>query len=119
MFKRNYRRNNVTGCRSTETCVPQKNHVNHKRKLIKKIIKKLVCTYMAYFRRMRSETGLSRESFSADVTMERTIFCPFYLSIVIPQVLLEVGELDKSATAVRQMAFVRPLTCNRNKHSIS
>lgn len=39
---------------------------------------------MAYFRRMRSETGLRGETFAADVAVERSVFGSLHLGVVIP-----------------------------------
>lgn len=81
--------------------------------LNKKNNKKLVYTYMAYFRRMRPKTGLCREPFSTNGTMKRPIFGPFDLSVMISEMLLKVRELNKSPSAVRQMALVGPLSCKK------
>jgi hypothetical protein len=46
--------------------------------------------------------------------MERPVLCAFNLRVVIAQMLLEIAELNEGATALWQVAFVRPLACNKN-----
>lgn len=72
--------------------------------------KKLVYTYMAYFRRMRPKTRLGGESLSANRTVEGPIFGPFHLGVVVAEVLLQVGQLDEGSSAIRQVTLVRPLS---------
>ena len=63
---------------------------------------------MAYFRSMRPQAGFRGKAFSADCTMEGPVFGPFDLSVVVSEVLLEVGELDEGPAAVREVALVGP-----------
>lgn len=64
---------------------------------------------MAYFRRVRPQAGLGGEALAADVAVERAVLRPLHLGVVVPQVLLEVAQLDERPAAVRQVALVRPL----------
>lgn len=59
---------------------------------------------------MRAQTGLSGEPFAADITVERPVLGAFHLCVVVAQVLLQIGQLDKCASALGQVAFVRALT---------
>lgn len=58
---------------------------------------------------MRPQTGLGGETLPADVTMEWTVFRALHLGVVVAQVLLQIGQLDEGATALRQMALVGAL----------
>lgn len=82
---------------------------------MRKIKRNLVYTYMTNLRRMRAQTGLGGEALSTNVTVERPIFGPFHLSIVIPQVLLQIGQLDEGPATVGQMTFVRTFACNNTE----
>lgn len=64
---------------------------------------------MAYFGRMRPQTGLRGESFSADVTVEGPVLRPLDLSVVISKVLLKVRELDERSSAIWEVALIGPL----------
>lgn len=46
---------------------------------------------MAYFGRVRAQTGLGGKALSANVAMERPVFRPFHLRVVVAQMLLQVG----------------------------
>jgi len=58
-------------------------------------------TYMTDLRRVRTEAGLRGEALAADVAVERPVLRPLHLSVVIPQVLLQVRQLDEGPPAVR------------------
>lgn len=45
--------------------------------------------------------ALGSEAFPADVAMERAVLHAFQLGVVVSQVLLEVGQLDKRAATIR------------------
>ena len=64
-----------------------------------------------YLSGMCSKTALSGKSFAADVTVEGPVLEPLDLALVVAQVLLQVAQLDEGATAVRNMAFIRSLSC--------
>lgn len=49
---------------------------------------------------MSSQTAFSGEAFATDVAVEGSILCPLHLSVVVPQVLLEIGQLDEGSPAV-------------------
>lgn len=55
---------------------------------------------MAYFRRVRPEAGLGGETLAADVAVEGTVLGALHLGVVVPQVLLQVRQLDEGAPAV-------------------
>lgn len=58
-------------------------------------------TYMTDLRRVSTEAGLRGEALAADVAVERPILRPLHLSVVIPQVLLQIRQLDEGPPAVR------------------
>lgn len=58
-------------------------------------------TYMTDLRRMGTEAGLRGETLAADVAVERPVLRPLHLSVVIPQVLLQIRQLDEGPPAVR------------------
>ena len=64
-------------------------------------------TFMAYFGRVRPQAGFSRETFSTNIAVEGSVFGPFYLRVVVAQMLLKIRQLDKGPAAVRKVAFVR------------
>lgn len=66
---------------------------------------------MTDLRCVRSQARFRRESFPADVAMEGTILRPLNLCVVIPQMLLQIRQLNEGSSAVRQVALVRALTC--------
>lgn len=68
--------------------------------------------------RVCSETAFGSEPFSADIAVERPVLSPFDLRVVIAQVLLEVGQLDKSSPAIWEVTLVRPLTCETKRQKI-
>lgn len=65
-----------------------------------------------YLRCVSPEGALGGESFAADVTVEGTVLHPLELGVVVAEMLLKVRKLDEGASAVRDVAFVRPFTCN-------
>lgn len=73
---------------------------------------------MAYFRSVRPQTRLRGESFAADGTVEGSVLRPFHLGVVIPQVLLEIGQLDEGSPAVRKVALVWTFAWNKNSNDI-
>lgn len=56
---------------------------------------------MTDLRRVSTEAGLRGEALAADVAVERPILRPLHLSVVIPQVLLQIRQLDEGPPAVR------------------
>jgi len=58
-------------------------------------------TYMTDLRRVGTEAGLRGETLAADVAVERPVLRPLHLSVVIPQVLLQIRQLDEGPPAVR------------------
>ncbi|CAH1973960.1 unnamed protein product [Acanthoscelides obtectus] len=44
--------------------------------------------------------------------MEWPVFCPFHLCVVVPKVLLEVGQLDEGSSAVGESSH-RPHKANQ------
>nr|CAH7766683.1 unnamed protein product [Callosobruchus chinensis] len=42
--------------------------------------------------------------------MEGPIFRPFHLSVVVPQVLLEIGKLDEGSSAVWKVTLIWSFT---------
>jgi len=56
---------------------------------------------MTDLRRVGTEAGLRGETLAADVAVERPILRPLHLSVVIPQVLLQIRQLDEGPPAVR------------------
>lgn len=57
-------------------------------------------TYMTDLRRVSPEAGLRCKALPADVTVERPVLRSFHLRVVIPQVLLQIRELDEGTAAV-------------------
>lgn len=55
---------------------------------------------------MSAQTRLGGESLAADVAVKWTVLGAFYLGVVVPQVLLQVRELDEGASTFRQMTLV-------------
>lgn len=62
---------------------------------------------------MCSKTALSSKALATYIAMKGSVFSPFHLSIMVPQMLLEVGQLDEGSTTVWQVAFVRSFTWKR------
>ena len=69
-------------------------------------------TYCPYLGRVSPQARLRSESFSTDVTVKRSVLRAFHLRVVIAQMLLQIAELDKGATTLWQVTFIRPLACN-------
>lgn len=69
-------------------------------------------TYGPYLGRVSPQARLRCKSFSADVTVERSVLRALHLRVVIAQMLLQIAKLDEGATTLWQMTFVRPLACN-------
>ena len=67
-------------------------------------------TENTYFAIMCPHRGLGGETFTTNCTVERAIFQPLQLGLVVPQMLLQVGQLNKGSTAIRHVAFVRTFT---------
>lgn len=55
------------------------------------------------------QTAIRREALAADVAEEGPALGAFRLSVMISQMLLQVGQLDEGASAVGQVALVGPL----------
>lgn len=68
---------------------------------------------------MRSETALSGKALATDVAMEGPVLSPLDLGVMVPQVLLKVGELDEGASTVGEVAFVRTLAWKERKLGLS
>lgn len=58
-------------------------------------------TYMTDLRRVGPQAGLGCEALAADVALERPVLGALHLRVVIPEVLLEIRQLDKGPAAVR------------------
>lgn len=58
-------------------------------------------TLLQLLRRVGTEAGLRGETLAADVAVERPVLRPLHLSVVIPQVLLQIRQLDEGPPAVR------------------
>lgn len=56
---------------------------------------------------MGAQARFGCKTFSTDVAVKGSIFGPFDLSVVVSEVLLQIGELYKGSTAVWQVAFIR------------
>jgi hypothetical protein len=69
-------------------------------------------TYGPYLGRVSPQARLSSESFTTDVTVERSVLRALYLRVVVAQMLLQIAELDEGASTLWQVALVRPLACN-------
>ena len=63
-----------------------------------------------YLSGMCSQTALGGKSFAAYVAVERPVLQPLQLRLVVPQVLLEIGQLDEGTPTVGHVALVRPFT---------
>lgn len=57
-------------------------------------------TYMTDLRRVGPQAGLRGETLAAYVAVERPVLGPLHLRVVIPQVLLEIRQLDEGPAAV-------------------
>lgn len=64
---------------------------------------------------MCPEGALGGESLPADVTVEGAVLHPLELGVVVAKMLLKVRQLDEGASAVRDVAFVRPFTCKEEE----
>ena len=78
-------------------------------KIMAKKLRKIP-TENTYFAIMRPHRGLGGETFTTNCTVERAIFQPLQLGLVVPQMLLQVGQLNEGSTAIRHVAFVRTFT---------
>jgi len=58
-----------------------------------------------------AQTGLGGETLAADGAVERPVFGPFHLGVVVTEMLLQVGQLYESSSALGQVASVRPFSC--------
>jgi len=72
-------------------------------------------TYCPYLGRVSPQARLRGESFSTDITVERSVLGAFHLRVVIAQMLLQIAELDKGAATLWQVTFIRPLACNNKR----
>jgi len=66
-----------------------------------------VVALSAYLGSVCSETALRSESFAANIAVEGPVLRPFYLGVMVPQMLLEVRQLDKGSTTLWKMTSVR------------
>ena len=61
---------------------------------------------------MSPEAALGSEPLAADVAVEGPVFQPLYLGLVVPEVLLQVGQLDEGPATVRDVTLVGSLSWN-------
>lgn len=64
-----------------------------------------------YLRCVGPKRTLSGKALPADVAVERPVLHALQLRVMVPEVLLQVRQLDEGAAAVRKVAFVGALTC--------
>lgn len=64
---------------------------------------------LKFLRGVRPQAGLGGEALAAQVTVKGPTLGSLDLGVVVPQVLLQVRQLDEGATAFRQVALVRAL----------
>jgi len=57
-----------------------------------------------------AERRLCGEALATDGTLERPVLGPLQLGVVVPQVLLQVGQLDESPAAFGHVTTVRSFT---------
>ena len=58
---------------------------------------------------MGPETALSGESLATDVAVKGPVFQSFNLGLVVPEVLLQVGQLDERSATLGNVTFVGSL----------
>jgi len=56
---------------------------------------------------VRAQRGFGGEAFAADVAVKGPVLQAFNLGFVVPQVLLQVRQLDEGATAVGNVTTIR------------
>ena len=69
-----------------------------------------------YLGRVGAQGGFGSEAFAAYGTLERPVLGSFQLGIVVAEVLLQVGQLDKGSSTFRHVATVGSLTCNSTRN---
>ena len=79
------------------------------------LLAKYISLNCAYLRRVGAQWALRRESFPADVAMEGSVFHALELRVVVPQVLLQVRELDEGPATLWEVAFVGPLAWKKQQ----
>lgn len=70
------------------------------------------CTHLG---RMCAQTGFRGETFAADGAVKRPVFGPFHLGVVVPEMLLQIGQLYESSSALGQVTSVRSFSCGRKE----
>ena len=60
--------------------------------------------------RVRPETAFCGEPFATNVAVEGSVLEPLDLRLVVPEVLLQVGQLDERAATLGDVAFVGALS---------
>ena len=60
---------------------------------------------------VRAQTALRGEALAADLTVERPVLHALDLRVVVPQVLLQVRQLDEGPAALRVVTLIRPFSC--------
>lgn len=65
----------------------------------------------SFLSRVGAQTGLGGETFAADGAVERPVFGPLHLGIVVAEMLLQIGQLYESSSALGQVASVRSFSC--------
>ena len=59
---------------------------------------------------MRPKTAFCGEPFATNVAVEGSVFEPLDLRLVVPEVLLQVGQLDERAATLGDVTFVGALS---------
>lgn len=67
--------------------------------------------WLTYLCRVGAQTGLGGETLAADGAVERPVLGSFHLGVMITEVLLQVGQLYKSSTALGQVTPVGSFAC--------
>ena len=61
---------------------------------------------------MRPETAFCGEPFATNVAVEGSVLEPLDLRLVVPEVLLQVGQLDEGPPTLRNVTLVGSLSWN-------
>lgn len=65
----------------------------------------------SHLSRVGAQTGLGGKTLAAYGAVERPVFGPLHLGVVVPEMLLQIGQLYESSSALGQMASVRSFSC--------
>jgi len=85
---------------------------HHTRALLSNgIINNDIETTSPHLSRVGAQTGLGGETFATDGAVERPVFGPLHLGVVVAEMLLQIGQLYESSSALGQMASVRSFSC--------